>query len=276
VSHPLTLSPDRVRHFRGYVEELARQAPRDLPWRRTTDPYLIMVSEVMLQQTQVERVIPKYLSFIERFPDLSSLAAAPLADLLTHWQGLGYNRRGVMLKRTCEEIRERHGGVVPSTRGELKRLPGIGDYTAGAILAFAFDLPEPFIETNIRALYLHYFFPGREGVHDREILPLVTATIDHVSPRRWYNLLMDAGALLKRREPNPSRRSIHHQRQSPFEGSTRQVRSRILRLILATPGVTLDGVQRVSGRGRGETREILGRMEREGLIVRDGEGWRVP
>ncbi|GAB4302944.1 MAG: endonuclease III [Desulfuromonadia bacterium] len=273
----MTISPDTIQRFRGYVEKLARQNPRDLPWRRTTDPYRIMVSEVMLQQTQVDRVIPRYLSFIDRFPDLLTLADAPLSELLGQWQGLGYNRRGVMLKGACQLIRDQHQGVVPSTREELRRLPGIGDYTAGAILAFAFDRPEPFIETNIRSLFIHYFFPFSSRVHDREILPLVTATLDRDSPRRWYNLLMDAGAFLKKQGENPSRRSTHHQRQSPFDGSNRQLRSQILRIVLATPGVTLETLREITGKGVDPIRTNLGQMEREGMIVQEAEGgWRVP
>ena len=251
-----------------------RDNPRVLPWRDTSDPYRVMVSEIMLQQTQVERVIPRYEAFLERFPTVATLARAPLADVLAHWQGLGYNRRGLMLKRAAEEIMDRHGGSVPSDPADLARLSGIGPYTAGAIASFAFGRPTPFIETNIRSVFIHCFFHDRTDVDDREILPLVEQTMDRERVRDWYNALMDYGAMLKRTLPNPSRRSRHHSRQSPFRGSDREIRGEILRLLLATPGQSADALIRHSNRDETRVRTMLAALEQEGLLQeRDGGYW---
>jgi A/G-specific adenine glycosylase len=175
------------------------------------------------------------------------------------------------LKRAAEGIMEQFGGVVPGTAEELRTLPGIGPYTAGAIGAFACNRPEVFIETNIRTVYLHLLFHDRHGVTDREILPLVEATLDRNNPREWYYALMDYGVMIKQATANPGRRSAHHTRQSPFKGSNREVRSRILSAILATGAateqtlvVTLDG---------DEVRVMknLADLEREGFLVRQGK-----
>ncbi len=263
----VTLSTADVQRFRAAVYGAARANPRSLPWREGIDPYRVLVSEVMLQQTQAERVAGKFVAFVDRFPDVAALAAAGLDEVLAAWQGLGYNRRGLALKRAAEAIVERFGGIVPAVRKELESLPGIGPYTAGAIMAFAFDLPEIFIETNIRSVFIHEFFQDRTGIHDRELLPLVAATLDAARPREWYNALMDYGVVLKRDHPNPSRRSRHLTRQSRFEGSNRQMRSALLKAILAEPGLTADDL---AGRVTGDRAQIalnLARMEKEGLIV---------
>jgi A/G-specific adenine glycosylase len=234
-----------------------------------------MVSEFMLQQTQVERVLPKYEAFLERFPTVAALAAAPLADVLAVWQGLGYNRRAMMLKRASEEIVTRHAGSVPSDPADLVRLPGIGRYTAGAIAAFAFGLATPFIETNIRSVFIHHFFHDRTDVCDSEILPLVERTMDRGNIRDWYNALMDYGAMLKQRTPNPSRRSRHHSRQSPFRGSNREIRGEVIRLLLATPGLTAAELVRASGRDEARVRDLLAALEREGLLRQREDGFWV-
>jgi A/G-specific adenine glycosylase len=266
------LAPRTVKAFRKLVYDAHRKGSRDdLPWRLTRDPYRIMVSEIMLQQTQVARVRTKYEEFLTAFPNVAALAGASLQEVLAVWQGLGYNRRGMALKRAAEGIMERFGGVVPGTAEELQTLPGIGPYTAGAIGAFACNRPEVFIETNIRTVYLHLLFHDRQGVTDREILPLVEATLDRDQPREWYYALMDYGVMIKQATANPGRRSAHHTRQSPFKGSNREVRSRILSAILATGAateqtlvVTLDG---------DEVRVMknLADLEREGFLVRQGK-----
>jgi A/G-specific adenine glycosylase len=253
--------------FRALVYAAAGPELRPLPWRETTDPYAILVSEVMLQQTQAERVTERYRAFLARFPSPAALAATDLGDLLTLWQGLGYNRRALALKQAATVLVERHAGTVPDDRQALEALPGIGPYTAGAILAFAFDRAEVFIETNIRSVYLHHFFPDREGVTDRELLPLVAATLDRAAPRPWYNALMDYGSILKRTGANPSRRSRHHQRQSPFAGSNRQQRSLLLRTVLAQPGLTADDLARALAAPREQVGANLARMTAEGLLT---------
>ena len=265
------LSPRTIEAFRGLVYDVYEREHRsDLPWRLTRDPYRIMVSEIMLQQTQVARVRVKYGEFLSAFPDTEALADASLQAVLAVWQGLGYNRRGMALKRAAEEIVARYGGSVPPDPGELRTLPGIGPYTAGAIAAFAYDRPEAFIETNIRAVFLHLLFADRQGVPDREILPLVGATLDRDQPRRWYYALMDYGVLLKQETVNPGRRSAHHQRQSPFKGSNREVRSRILKTILAKGAATEQDLMNEPVGDKERILKNLEELEREGFIVRKG------
>lgn len=261
--------------FQQLIYQYFRSNPRLLPWRSTTDPYRIMVSEVMLQQTQVERVLPKYEAFLARFPTVTALAQAPLADVLALWQGLGYNRRGMMLKRAAEEIMERHGGVVPDLPADLVRLSGIGAYTAGAIAAFAYGHATPFIETNIRSVFIHFFFPERTDVRDSEILPLVEQTMDRNCIRDWYNALMDYGVMLKKSTPNPSRRSSGHSIQTPFRGSNREIRGQILKLLLEMPGLSAAEIVQRSDKDGMRLREMLGALVCEGLLQERDGGYRV-
>ncbi len=231
----MKLTRSVVRRFRNTVCSYFEEHGRLFPWRLTTDPYEILISEVMLQQTQTSRVSAYYPKFLARFPDIGTLAGAPLREVLGAWRGLGYNRRALFLKRCAEEIVLRHEGVLPRTIENLLSLPGIGPYTARAVLTFAFNQPHVFIETNIRAVYLHHFFPHRVGISDREILPLIEETLDRENPRRWYYALMDYGVYLKGVLSNPSRRSVHHTKQSRFEGSRRQIRGAILRVLSKRP-----------------------------------------
>lgn len=233
-----------IEAFRERVYLAGRELYRDLPWRRTRDPYAIWVSEAMLQQTQVSRVDGRWQSWLDRFPSVDALAAATSADALAEWQGLGYNRRALALWRAAREICERRAGVMPYDEADLRALPGIGPATAAGIRAFAFDLSGVYLETNVRAVFLHELFPGAEGVPDSALRPLVAeacpddslaiAGADALcSPRTWYYALLDYGAHLKRILPNPSRRSRENVRQSRFEGSHRQKRAVLVRLLLA-------------------------------------------
>lgn len=270
------LTPEVIDLFRRIVLAHYQHSARPLPWRGTFDPYAILVSEVMLQQTQVDRVKGKYESFLAAFPDIDALAEAPLQQVLTQWQGLGYNRRAVNLKRCAEAIRECFNSMVPRSPEQLETLPGIGHYTARAVATFAFGTPSAFIETNIRAVFIHLFFPDREKVHDREILPLVEAALDRENPRQWYYALMDFGVYLKRANRNPARRSAHHTRQSPFRGSNRELRSAILRAIIAQPDL---GVAEIIALTKGEPEQIkenLARMATEGLIRDMGGRYSIP
>ena len=205
----------------------------DLPWRVDTSPYAVTVSEVMLQQTQVARVIAKYQKWMTALPDWQTLAAASPSEVLRIWQGLGYNRRGLYLKRLAEMVIDGYRGVLPPNSEELVKLPGIGANTAGAIQAYAFSLPVTFIETNIRRAFIHHFFPEADAVSDKELLPIIEQAIDLENPREWYWALMDYGSFLASQGDNPNRRSKHYARQSKFEGSTRQIRGEVLRVLLA-------------------------------------------
>ncbi len=206
-----------------------------MAWRSTRDPYHILVSEIMLQQTQVERVKEKYDLFIKLFPDIAALAKAPLSRVLQAWQGLGYNRRALALWKLAAQVKSQYAGKIPADREALRKLPGIGEATSGALCAFAFNLPCAFIETNIRTVFLHHFFPGKSGITDKELLPLVDACIDSKEPRRWYYALMDYGVHLKSSFENPSRRSRHYNRQTAFAGSNRQLRGLIIKKLLGGP-----------------------------------------
>jgi A/G-specific adenine glycosylase len=218
-----------------------------MAWRDQPTPYYVVVSEIMLQQTQVHRVMNKFTSFVKRFPTWQSLAQAPTKDVLTEWSGLGYNRRALFLKRIAETITDggKVAGTLPNSFDELRKLPGIGPNTAGSILAFAYNIPFPFIETNIRSVFIHFFFPDiekREGkkackkISDDQLMPFIEEALHDPkikkNPREWYYALMDYGSMLKKTLPNPSRRSAHHIKQKPFKGSNRELRSRILRLVM--------------------------------------------
>jgi A/G-specific adenine glycosylase len=229
------MTGELICEFQGIIYHYYEAARRDLPWRRSRDPYAILVSEVMLQQTQVERVLLKYEAFLERFPTQGDLAQASLGEILLAWQGLGYNRRAKALQETAQRLMAEHGGRLPADRASLEGLPGIGAATAGAIMAFAFEQPVVFLETNIRRVLLHFFYPATEAVPDSHLLPLVLLTLDVRKVRDWYYALMDYGAGLKKLIPNPNRRSAHYSRQGPFRGSDREIRGQILQLLLTSP-----------------------------------------
>jgi len=263
-------TPAAIRSFRRKLYRHYRDHGRALPWRTTRNPYHILVSEVMLQQTQVDRVVQKYNEFISCFPDFKSLAEAPLRSILQVWQGMGYNRRALYLKKIAEEVVETFKGRLPKTVAELMGLPGIGRNTACSIIAFTFNKPAVFIETNIRSVFIHFFFSDREEVHDREILPLVEKALDAENPRQWYSALMDYGAMLKKAHPNPSRKSAHHQKQSKFEGSNRQVRGMIIKILTDSPMITEAMLlQRLPALVH-QVRDNLLHLHKEGLVKKNG------
>lgn len=217
-----------------------------LPWRKTRDPYKILVSELMLQQTQVARVIPKYEAFLKRFPTFSALAKAPLIDILKEWQGLGYNRRAKYLHEAAKVIcsaKASFSELAPLSRLAsgtfasqfttefLESLPGVGPYTARAVSVFAYNRPEVFIETNIRTVFTHFYFPDIEKVSDKEILPLIERDLkkSKMEPRDFYAALMDYGSHLKASGVRINNKSKHYAKQSKFEGSARQKRAALLR-----------------------------------------------
>ena len=244
---------------------------RTLPWRKTRNPYYILVSEIMLQQTQVERVIEKYQKFIALFPDIETLDRSPLQKILTVWQGLGYNRRALALKKIARIIVEDYKGKIPRSLEELVKLPGIGQTTASEIAAFAFNQPTVFIETNIRSVFLHYFFPERDDVSDDEILPLVAKTVDRSNPREWYYALMDYGTFLKKQYANPSRKSTHYSKQSSFNGSNRQIRGKIVKYLTENSSGTEKQIARDLQIPYEKAEPNLIKLEKEGFLVRKGK-----
>ena len=206
---------------------------RSFPWRVTDDPYAILVSEFMLQQTQTERVTEKYNRWLEVFPTAGDLAAAPLVQVLECWVGLGYNRRANFLHQCAKSIVADYGGIVPEDPAVLQALSGIGPYTAAAISTFAYNRPNVFIETNIRAVFIFFFFKDKTDISDRDIFPVIEAALYKENPRLWYYALMDYGAELKKKVVNPNRKSKHYTKQSKFEGSVRQVRGALVRSLTA-------------------------------------------
>lgn len=269
---PSSVAPER---FRAEVWARGRELYREMPWRGIDDAYAVLVSEVMLQQTQVPRVLSRYDEWLRAFPTLDALAAAPLAAVLERWQGLGYNRRAVALKRAAEQVVESYGGCLPDDVLLLRQLPGIGPATASAVVNYAYGIPAPFIETNVRAVFLHHLFADAADVPDSALRPLVEATWDREDPRGWGYALMDYGSWLKASLPNPSRRSRHHVRQPPFEGSHRQRRARILRAVLREPGRETDAYAAEVGLDAAEASGLLGELACEGFLERAGERWLV-
>ena len=305
------LTPE-LRAFVEFVAKKGRELYRDLPWRRTYDPYAIWISEVMLQQTQVSRVDGRWQRWLERFPTVDALAAAAPSDVLEEWQGLGYNRRALSVHRAAQAISEA-GGVFPQDPKELVKLPGIGPATAAGIRAFAFNLHGVYLETNVRTVFLHELYPQAEGVPDSELVPLVELTcpasvedaVDAVAagadaavntaaetdetvltPRSWYYALLDYGAYLKKTIPNPSRRSKSHVKQSRFEGSHRQKRAELLRVLLAhkdeggaefeTLHQELCQIEVNAGRETLDEQVTLGLLEelaKEGFCQKNNEYW---
>ncbi|GAB4349914.1 MAG: endonuclease III [Candidatus Abyssubacteria bacterium] len=271
------LNEKAIRSFRRTIYGYYREHGRDMPWRRTRNPYHILVSEVMLQQTQVERVKPKYEQFLQTFPDFRTLAGAPLREVLAVWQGLGYNRRAISLRETAGIVMDRYEGQLPSDPDVLATFPGIGQATASAIAAFAFGLPSVFMETNIRRVFIHFFFKaGHKMIRDADIRPLVEQTLDAKDPRAWYYALMDYGVMLGRKGENANRRSAHHRKQSRFEGSNRQVRGLVLKALTARQQVLsarqlaseLDiGIERIA--------TALNDLEAERFVEKRTKGYRV-
>ncbi len=241
-----------------------------MPWRETTDPYKILVSEVMLQQTQVDRVIPKYNAFIRRFPTVQELAVAPFSEILKLWSGLGYNRRALALKRATEIIVSRYSSFVPPNPELLDALPGIGKATAGAICIYAFNKKVPFVETNVRTVFIHFFFSKlRRKISDEEIEELVKKTMPTKNPREWFYALMDYGAMLKQTVGNPNVKSKVYAKQSKFEGSNRELRGKALRLVSEGKCTFTELVKKLeSDKKRSEA--VLKALITEEFFVRDG------
>ncbi|MGK2896537.1 MAG: A/G-specific adenine glycosylase [Candidatus Saccharimonadales bacterium] len=239
---------------------------REMPWRKNTRAYYVLVSELMLQQTQVERVIPKFQAFITVFPDEKTLARASLSEVLKIWQGLGYNRRAKFLHEAAKKILER--GSFPDTLDELMQLPGVGKNTAGAILAYSFNRPVIFIETNIRTVYIRHFFADDFDIDDKTIIGKLETTLDHEHPREFYQALMDYGSDLKRSGVRNILRSKHYKKQSALKGSVREVRGQVI-AVLSSGDMTLNKLkQRLVVDERFD--KALAGLQKDGLVSQTG------
>jgi len=221
--------------FQDIIGHYYMNKKRDFSWRTNISPYRIVVSEIMLQQTQTTRVAEKFDAFIATFPSFRSLAEAPFHEVLRLWKGLGYNRRAQALQKIALFVCNDFNGTLPSDPIILQTFPGIGKATARSIVTFAFNLPSVFIETNIRTVFIYFFFANQHMITDQQIEPHVAATVNQINPREWYYALMDYGVMLKKMVGNVSRLSAHHHKQSKFEGSERQVRGQILQQLLDQP-----------------------------------------
>ena len=261
-------SDTAIRNFRRTVQAYYKRSGRQMPWRDQPTSYFVLVSELMLQQTQVARVLPKFGSFVQRFPSFEVLAAAPLSAVVAQWNGLGYNRRAKYLHETARQVCAEYGGRLPERLEELVRLPGIGPNTAGAIAAYAYNRPTIFIETNIRTVYFHHFFPDNAAVSDAELRPYIEATLDRRHPREWYWALMDYGTYLKQTRPNNIQKSTHYVRQSTFAGSNRQLRGQVLRLLIPGP---VSYIKLAAAIADDRFPEILDKLITESLVRQNGQ-----
>jgi len=261
------LSSALIRRFRRKVLDFYRKRSRDLPFRHTTDPYHITVCEVMLHQTQVDRVLPRYRAWVERWPDWHSLAAADRRQVLAAWSGLGYNRRALYLRDIARIVVHDYGGELPDDYNALCRLPGIGPYTANAILIFVFNRRAVAIDTNVRRVLIHelHLSPGISPRHLEEIARLVLPTGEVAT---WHHALMDYSAMvLPRRLPSAPARS----KQSTFRGSLRQVRGEIVRQLTRKTRVKTTTVAQALHQGEPVVRRAARALEREGMVAVRGQ-----
>lgn len=254
--------------FRTFIWRQYRAHGRhNLPWRHTHDVYQILVSEVMLQQTQVERVLPFYTKFVKKFPTAKKLAQAPLSEVLKSWQGLGYNRRAKLLHRAAKEIRMQKSLTIT----ELEALPGVGPYTARAVSAFAYNTDVIFIETNIRTAIIHHFFPNKKKISDKLITGILERTFPKGKAREWYSALMDYGSYLKRSGTSHNTQSRQYTKQSRFSGSLREARGAILRELIRG-AVSFERVGKLLGARRQAQMYIaLEALLKEGFVEKRGE-----
>jgi A/G-specific adenine glycosylase len=240
---------------------------RSFLWREIITEYSVTVSEIMLQQTQTERVATKFGPFLEKFADFKALAEAPFEELLRLWKGLGYNRRALALQKIAQKVVNEYAGLLPNEPLILETFPHIGKATACSITTFAFNIPTVFIETNIRTVFIYYFFNKETLINDKQIMPLIAETLDLENPREWYYALMDHGVMLKKEYGNLSRLSAHYTKQSKFEGSDRQIRGMILQALLDHSNVTIESISYIIKKDKNRVDKILKNLCVDGLIT---------
>ena len=256
----------------------ATSGRHDMQWRQPAkdgsfDPYKILVSELMLQQTQVSRVTPKFAAFIAAFPTVQDLASAQLGTVLTQWVDLGYNRRAKYLWQAARMVSGQFEGVFPHEYNQLLELPGVGPGTAGAITAYSYDQPVVYLETNIRSVIIYHGSLENLKVHDKDIRLVVQRLLRRAglrsgfTPRTFYWAMMDYGSYLKRTVGNQSRASASYRKQSTFVGSRRQLRGSIVRQLSAA-AVDLQVLK--SGLQDERTESVISDLIAEGLVKRRG------
>ncbi|MGE4584378.1 MAG: DNA repair protein [Sphaerochaeta sp.] len=274
---PFTVDPASLQDFRTRILNFYARYGRKFAWRETNDPYHILLSEVMLQQTQTNRVAPKYALFLSLWPTFRDLAGAPLDELLFHWKGLGYNRRALNLRKSAK-MTEAWGWTIPSDPELIASLPGVGKSTSAAILAFSYQKQAIYLETNIRRVLLTCFFSDREQVKDKELESLLALLLEGVDDyRQWYYALMDYGVLLKQLLPNANVRSAHYAKQGRFEQSNRQLRGQIIHLLSDTGAKSSDELMRILAHFTGERIEYcLSQLCTEGFVQETDGVYRIP
>lgn len=264
----------------GELYSVANCLYRDFPWRDTDDPWKILVSEVMLQQTQTARVVSKYLSWFERLPDIHACAQASKQEILSLWSSLGYNSRALRLQSCARIICDCCNGIVPQFRKELEKLPGIGAYTSGAICAFAYNEPCVFLETNIRTVLIYWlqqnpdYVLHENRIDDAVLESIVKKMVDAVqnkglSIRMFYYTLMDYGAHIKKVHGNFSIYSKKYTKQSSFKGSVREVRGAIIKVLCSSKSITYSELE-VRYDPQNVVEAVTGLIA-EGIIKKDGD-----
>lgn len=274
------ISDQDIINFVQTVHERGLELYRAFAWREIDDPYAVLLSEIMLQQTQTARVERYFEDWMQRFPSIDALSAASTTDILSAWQGLGYNRRGLMLKKLADEVAETRAGALPETYEEMLKLPGVGPATAAGVMAFAHNMPSAYLETNVRTVVLHELMPEHDEVSDKIVTEIVKrasvcAGELGIDARAWNYALLDYGVWLKKNYPNPSRRSKHHTKQSKFEGSHRQKRAALLREILSQPGMNVSELEARLPWSLDEFEEALNDLLKEGFVEENDERFSV-
>ncbi|MDR0313356.1 MAG: A/G-specific adenine glycosylase [Treponema sp.] len=264
----------KIKEFQKIILSYYGEAGRNFPWRGA-NPWGVMVSEFMLQQTQTERVIPYWENWMRLWPSPRALAEASMEEALRHWSGLGYNRRCYYLKNSAAVITSKYNGKVPESPDALRLLSGVGPYIAGAIVCFAYNVPSVFIETNIRSTIIHCFFPDKDGVKDSEIFPILKKALYRKDPRTWYYALMDYGASLKKLTANPGRRSAHYAKQSPFIGSFRQARGKVIKVLASIGSSNAEELKLSCGLSEEKLYRVLDKLVKESLVAEEKGIYRI-
>lgn len=261
------LTPEVIKLFQKIIYEYYKNHKRKFPFREKITPYNVLVSELMLQQTQTGTVSKKFIEFIQKFPDFTILSKTSIEEVLKEWKGLGYNRRAIALKKIAEIVIDEYNGKLPESVEELKKLPQIGHNTASSIITFAFNKPTFFIETNIRRVFIYFFFPNQNEINDKEILPILKNAVDNQNPRDWYYALMDYGVMLKKSHPELNKRSAHYRKQTPFKGSNREIRGKLLEILIKNGPTKILKIQQILKIvDRKRFNMILNQLEKEGFI----------
>ncbi|MFW9923541.1 MAG: Fe-S cluster assembly protein HesB [Candidatus Thorarchaeota archaeon] len=260
----------RIANFQKKIFSWWEKNKRDLPWRRTVNPYYIMVSEIMLQQTQVSRSIEKYLEFIQTFPSAESLANAKTAEVLKVWSGLGYNRRALWLQEAAQQLIEKES--FPTTPEELIKLKGIGPYTSRSILIFAFNQDLPTVDTNIRRILIAEGF-AQESSTEKELIEIAEKLLPKGQSRDWHNALMDYGALFL----TASKTGIKPlSSQSQFKNSSRYHRGKIVKYLTEKQQATIEDIRKICDLSENDLKTVLDSLEKDNLIKRVKETISLP